>query len=153
MKILLIILFLFTLNCSTNKVSKNHGFRLIENKFEMVELNKSNKNDVKTIIGPPSSISNFNNNKWFYIERKKTNQSIVKLGTKKINRNNVLILEFNNLGILVDKKLLKLDNMNKIKIAKNTTEKKYKNNNLIYGVFNSLREKINSTSRTRKRKN
>ena len=153
MKILFIILFLFTLNCSTNKVSKNHGFRLIENKFEMVELNKSNKNDVKTIIGPPSSISNFNNNKWFYIERKKTNQSIVKLGTKKINRNNVLILEFNNLGILVDKKLLKLDNMNKIKIAKNTTEKKYKNNNLIYGVFNSLREKINSTSRTRKRKN
>ena len=74
MKILYIILFLFTLNCLTNKVSKNHGFRLIENKFEMVELNKSNKNDVKTIIGPPSSISNFNNNKWFYIERKKTNQ-------------------------------------------------------------------------------
>ena len=153
MIILFIILFLFTLNCSTNKVSKNHGFRLIENKFEMVELNKSNKNDVKTIIGPPSSISNFNNNKWFYIERKKTNQSIVKLGTKKINRNNVLILEFNNLGILIDKKLLNLDDMNKIKIAKNTTEKKYKNNNLIYGVFNSLREKINSTSRTRKRKN
>tara|TARA_Y100000590_G_scaffold130298_1_gene148848 strand:+ start:2830 stop:3291 length:462 start_codon:yes stop_codon:yes gene_type:complete len=153
MKILFIILFLFTLNCSTNKVSKNHGFRLIENKFEMVELNKSNKNDVKTIIGPPSSISNFNNNKWFYIERKKTNQSIVKLGTKKINRNNVLILEFNNLGILIDKKILNLDDMNKIKIAKNTTKKKYKNNNLIYGVFNSLREKINSTSRTRKRKN
>ena len=123
MKILFIILFLFTLNCSTNKVSKNHGFRLIENKFEMVELNKSNKNDVKTIIGPPSSISNFNNNKWFYIERKKTNQSIVKLGTKKINRNNVLILEFNNLGILIDKKILNLDDMNKIKIAKNTNQK------------------------------
>ena len=153
MKILFIILFLFTLNCSTNKVSKNHGFRLIENKFEMVELNKSNKNDVKTIIGPPSSISNFNNNKWFYIERKKTNQSIVKLGTKKINRNNVLILEFNNLGILINKKLLNLDDMNKIKIAKKKTKKKYKNNNLIYGVFNSFREKINSTSRTRKRKN
>ena len=30
------------------------------------------------IIGPPSTISDFNKNKWFYIERLKTNQSFIK---------------------------------------------------------------------------
>ena len=88
MRILFIILFLFTLNCSTNKVSKIHGFRLIENKYDKLTLNENNKNDVKRIIGPPSTVSDFDRNKWFYIEREKTNQSIVKLGIKKINKNN-----------------------------------------------------------------
>ena len=83
MKIFFIFLFLFTLNCSTNKVSKIHGFKSIESKFEKLEVNKTNKNDVKRIIGPPSSKSEFNNNIWFYIEREKTNQSIIKLGIKK----------------------------------------------------------------------
>ena len=81
MKILIIFIFIFTLNCSTNKVSKVHGYRLIENKYQKLIVNKNNKNDVKILVGPPSSISEFNN-KWFYIEREKTNQSIVKMGTK-----------------------------------------------------------------------
>ena len=69
MKIFFIFLFLFTLNCSTNKVSKIHGFKSIESKFEKLEVNKTNKNDVKRIIGPPSSKSEFNNNvqKEYYI--------------------------------------------------------------------------------------
>ena len=151
MKIFIIFVFLFTLNCSTNKVSKIHGFRLIENKYEKVIVNKFNKNDVRKIIGPPSSISKFNDNKWFYIEREKTNQSIVKLGTKKINKNNVLILEFNNMGILNNKEILKLEDMNQLKFAKKVTQKKFKQDNFIYNVFSSFREKINAPARNRKK--
>ncbi len=151
MKILVLFIFLFTLNCSTNKVSKVHGIRLIENKYEKVQLNKDNKNDVKNLIGPPSIISSFDNNKWFYIEREKTNQSIVKLGIKKIEKNNVLILQFNNLGILKNKKILNLDDMNKIAFNKNKTEKKFKQDNFLYNVFSSLREKINAPTRSRKK--
>ncbi len=151
MKILFLFIFLFTLNCSTNKVSKVHGIRLIENKYEKVQLNKDNKNDVKKLIGPPSIISSFDNNKWFYIEREKTNQSIVKLGIQKIERNNVLILQFNNLGILKNKKILNLDDMNQIAFNKNKTEKKFKQDNFLYNVFSSLREKINAPTRSRKK--
>ena len=151
MKILFLFIFLFTLNCSTNKVSNVHGIRLIENKYEKVQLNKDNKNDVKKLIGPPSIISSFDNNKWFYIEREKTNQSIVKLGIQKIERNNVLILQFNNLGILKNKKILNLDDMNKIAFNKNKTEKKFKQDNFLYNVFSSLREKINAPTRSRKK--
>ena len=151
MRILFIIVFLFTLNCSINKVSKIHGFRLIENKYDKLTLNENNKNDVKRIIGPPSSVSDFDRNKWFYIEREKTNQSIVKLGIKKINKNNVLILKFNDLGILVNKKILNLDDMNDVKIVKNITEKKFKRSYFLYNVFSSLREKINAPTRMKKR--
>ena len=78
-------IFLFTLNCSINKVSNTHGFRFIETKYDKIILNKSNKNDVRKIIGPPSSISKFDDT-WFYIERKKTNQSLFKLGKKKYQK-------------------------------------------------------------------
>ena len=151
MKIFFIFLFLFTLNCSTNKVSKIHGFKSIESKFEKLEVNKTNKNDVKRIIGPPSSKSGFNNNIWFYIEREKTNQSIIKLGIKKINKNNILVLEFNSLGILSNKEILDLNNMNDVKFTKNTTQKKFKQDNFLYNVLSSFREKLNSPTRNKKR--
>ena len=151
MKIFFIFLFLFTLNCSTNKVSKIHGFKSIESKFEKLEVNKTNKNDVKRIIGPPSSKSEFNNNIWFYIEREKTNQSIIKLGIKKINKNNILVLEFNSLGILSNKEILDLNNMNDVKFTKNTTQKKFKQDNFLYNVLSSFRETLNSPTRNKKR--
>ena len=48
------------------------------------------------------------------------------------------------MGILVNKKILNLNDMNDVKIVKNTTEKKFKQNNFVYNVFSSLREKINN---------
>ena len=150
MKILIIIIFIFTLSCSKNKVSNIHGYRAIENKYQKLSININNKNDVKKLVGPPSSISEFDN-KWFYIEREKTNQSIVKMGTKKINKNNILVLHFDNLGILKNKEILTIDNMNNIKLVKSKTQKKFKQNNLIYNVFSSFREKINAPTRNRKK--
>ncbi len=147
MKILIIFLFLFTLNCSNNKVSKIHGYRLIENKYEKVELSKNNKNDVRKLIGPPSSISKFDNNKWFYIEREKTNQSIVKLGIEKIKKNNVLILQFSDLGILEKKEILKIDDMNEVSLVKKVTEKQFKQDNFLYNIFSSVREKLNAPTK------
>ena len=54
----------------------------------------------------PSSISDFDKNKWFYIERLKTNQSLVKLGTQRIKKNNILVVQLSSSGILKNKKLL-----------------------------------------------
>ena len=137
----------FINNCSGNKVTNYHGIKSLENKYEVIQLNFDNKNDLIKIIGPPSTISDFNINKWFYFERLKTNQSILKLGTQKIKKNNILIVEFNNKGVVKDKKLLNLDNMNDLKYLKTTTEKEFKNSNVLYGVFSSLREKINAPLR------
>ena len=151
MKILYIILLLFIINCTGNKVSNYHGAKLLELKFEKIYVNKTNKNDLLKIIGPPSSVSDFDQNKWFYFERLKTNQSLFKLGTQKIKKNNVLIVKLNKSGILEEKKLLNLDNMNDLKYFKKTTSKEFKKENIMYNVFSSLREKINAPTRNRTR--
>ena len=149
MKILILFIFLFTLNCSTNKVSKNHGFKSLETKFEKIVINQTNKNDIIDLIGPPSTKSDFNKNKWFYIERRKTNQSLIKLGYKKIEKNNILMVEFNNRGILKNKKIFDMDDMNEIKYVKSLTHKEFKQNNFLYNILTSVREKINAPARNR----
>ncbi len=122
----------------------------LEVKFDQIELNTMNKNDLIKLIGPPSIKSDFNKNKWFYLERLKTNQSLFKFGSQKIKKNNVLIVQISNSGIIIEKKLLDLNNMNDVKFLKNQTAKDFKNQNMIYDVFTSLREKINAPMRERK---
>ena len=149
MKYLIVLIFIFILNCSGNKVSNYHGNKLLNSKYDIIEVNVTNKNDLIKIIGPPSTISDFNENLWFYFERLKTNQSLVKLGAQKIKKNNILIVELNNKGILKSKRILDLDDMNDIEYIKTVTTKEFKNDNFIYGIFSSLREKINAPLRNR----
>ena len=146
---IILLLFFFTLNCSLNKVSNSHGFSSIDKKIDKIEINKSNKNDVRKIIGPPSSKSSFNEI-WLYLERKKTNQSLFKLGKRNISKNNILIVEFSNTGLVKDKTLLDLNDMNDIKIAEKKTKKKFSQDNFAYNILSTLRDKINAPTRQRK---
>ena len=130
-------------------MSNFHGSKALDLKFEKLIINETNKNDLVRIIGSPSTVSDFDKNKWFYIERNKTNQSIFKFGAQKINKNNILIVELNNAGILKNKKLLNINDMNDLNYLKEETNKEFKNKDFIYGVFSSLREKINAPLRNR----
>ena len=152
MKLLFIIAFIFILSCSTNKVKNNHGVLSLDNKFNKIVVEKSNSNDILNLLGPPSTKSSFDNNIWIYIERKKTNQSIFKLGKQKIEKNNVLVLELDNKGVLAKKKLYNLDDMNDYKFVEKATQKDFSQNSFVYGVLSSLRDKINAPVRKRKEK-
>jgi len=79
----------------------------------------------------------------------KKNQSLFKLGIKKIQKNDILIVKFNNKGILEYKKILMLKDMNDIKFAKDITEKDYKQNNTLFKILSSLREKVNAPVKNR----
>ena len=149
MKYLYIIFIIFIANCSGDKVSNYHGSKSLKNKYDIIQVNVTNKNDILKIIGPPSSISDFNKNKWFYIERLKTNQSIVKLGRQKLKVNNILIVYLNNYGILNKKEFFDLNNMNDLKYLNKVTEKDFSNKSILYGAVSTLREKINSPARNR----
>tara|TARA_Y100000816_G_C25860183_1_gene449160 strand:- start:152 stop:610 length:459 start_codon:yes stop_codon:yes gene_type:complete len=149
MKYIFIIIFIFIINCSGNKVSNYHGIKSLEAKYEKIEIKKTNKNDLIKIIGPPSTISDFDKNKWFYFERLKTNQSLLKFGKQKIKRNNILVVELDQKGIVKSKNILDLNNMNDIKYVKQITVKDFKRDSTMYNVLSSLREKINSPARKR----
>jgi len=150
MKYILILILFFTLSCSLNKVKNNHGVLSLENKISKIIINKSNTNDIINIFGPPSTKSTFDNSLWIYIERKKINRSVFKLGSKKIVKNNVVILEIDNKGILKKKEIYDLNKMNKYKFSENTTQDSYEKNSYIYGVLTSLREKINAPAKRKK---
>ena len=145
-----VFLFIIIVNCSGNKVTNYHGAKSLDIKFDQIQENITNKDDLIRIFGPPSTISDFNKNKWIYFERLKTNQSLVKLGAQKIKKNNILIVELSNSGILKEKKLLNIEDMNDLKYLKETTDKEFKNSDMLYGVISSLREKINAPLKNRK---
>ena len=82
-KYILIIIFIIISSCSTNKVIKSHGNNLIITSNDKLIINKTNKNDILNILGPPSSKSSFNENIWIYIETKKKKYIYFKIGVKK----------------------------------------------------------------------
>ena len=85
---------------------KHHGVPYLEEKQESLIVNKSNINDIKKILGNPSTRSKFDNDIWIYIERKQTQSKIKNLGRMKIYKNDVLVLEINENGILKKKRIL-----------------------------------------------
>ena len=121
MKILLIILTLFLSNCKLNKIVNHHGIHNLESKSNELLINKSNINDIKKVLGPPSSTSYFNNDVLIYLERKTSNSKLLKLGKRRLIANNVLLLEIDKRGMLVSKELLKKEDINRLKLSEKKT--------------------------------
>ena len=121
MKILLIILTLFLANCKLNKIVNHHGIHNLELKSAELIVNQTNVNDIKRILGPPSSKSYFDNDIIIYLERKTSNSKLLKLGKRKLLANNVLLLEIDNKGMLIKKDFLNKDDLNKLKISQKVT--------------------------------
>jgi len=151
-KIILFLLILALTNCSTKKLTKRHGLINLEKKKDKISIGKSNKNDVLEIFGPPSTISTFDENIWIYIELEKINQSIIKLGKKKINKNDSLIVKFDSRSLVENVNLVNIDNMNNLKILEKDTQMDLQKNSKLYNVLSSLREKINAPTRRRQNK-
>ena len=153
MKIFFIILIIsfVTTNCTFNKVVKKHGIRNLEKKYIKLEINKSNKNDIKNLLGPPSTISNFDNDLWFYIEREISRENLFKLGKEKLITNNVLVIEIDSKGLLVRKEFFNLNDMNSLKFETMRTDQKFTKKSFVYDFLSSLRQKINDPLGKRKK--
>ena len=122
MKIILIILTIFLSSCKLNKVVNHHGIHNLETKSKELFINKTNINQIKSLLGPPSSTSYFDDDILIYLERKTSNSKLLKLGKKKLIANNVLLLEVDNRGMLINKEFLNQDDINKLKFTNKTTK-------------------------------
>ena len=122
MKIILIILTIFLSGCKLNKVVNHHGIHNLEAKSKELFINKTNINQIRNLLGPPSSTSYFDENVLIYLERKTSNSKLLRLGKKKLIANNILLLEVNNRGMLINKEFLNQDDINRIVFTKKTTE-------------------------------
>ena len=122
MKIFLIILAIFLTSCKLNKVVNHHGIHNLEAKSKELLIKQSNINQIRNLLGPPSSTSYFDEDILIYLERKTSNSKLLKLGKKKLIANNVLLLEVDNRGILINKEFLNQDDLNKLVFTNKTTK-------------------------------
>ena len=139
----IIIISLIVTNCTFKPVVKHHGVPYLEKKQAKLIVNKTNKNDIKKILGNPSTTSKFDNDVWIYIERKQTQSKLSNLGRMKIFKNDVLVLEIDDSGILKKKEFYNKDDMKNIKVVETTTQAGFRKNSFIYDFMSSMRQKIN----------
>ena len=126
----------------------------MEKKQTTLVVNETNKNDIIKILGSPSTKSKFDNDVWIYIERKSTQSELKNLGKMKIFKNDVLVLEIDNYGILKKKEFYNKEDMKNLKVVEATTKAGFKRNSFIYDFMSSMRQKINDPlgQRAKKRK-
>ena len=142
MKKILLLSFLLLASCSLENVVLHHGVHNLEKKQSKLKINHTNKNDIIKLIGPPSTKSTFDNDIFIYIERKTSGSKLTKLGKKKLVKNDVLILELDNMGILLSKKFYNKDDMNQINFDDSETDINYSKKSFIYNFLSSVRQKI-----------
>ena len=147
---LYIIVFFIISNCTLKDVKRHHGYHYLEKKNNNLFIAITNKNDTLDILGPPSTKGSFDNDLWIYIELLEKKQSLLKLGKNVIDVNNILVLEFNTRGILVEKVFYNKDSMKNIEFSQDKTKNSYQRDNFVYNFLSSLRQKINDPLGKRK---
>ena len=138
----LLLILLFVVACQRHPVVKTHGISYLEKREKLVIVNKSNKNDTISIFGQPSTRGMTDENLWIYIERTITKGKMLKLGKNLVQKNNVLVLEFDKYGILKKKDFYNINDMKEITFAKNITENEIRRENFIYSFLSSVRTKM-----------
>jgi len=149
-KIIIIVILLLLSNCQRNPVINTHGVPFLDIKQKNLIIKKTNKNDVKKILGHPSTVAIFDNSIWIYIERTITRGKLLKFGQNITYKNNVLALEFNEYGILTKKDFYNKSQINKINFIKDTTETITREKSFVYSFLSSLRQKINKPMERKK---
>ena len=114
----------------------------MEKKQKKLIVNFTNKNEIYKIIGPPSTKNTFDNDLYIYIEKKTSNSKLIKLGKRKIIVNNVLILELDNKGILVNKNFFDINDMKNIKFDNGQTTINYSKRSFIYNFLSTLKQRV-----------
>jgi len=140
--ILLLLMIIFLTNCQRNQVLKSHGISFLDKRQESLVVNKMNKNDVQLLLGAPSTVGVFDDTVWIYIERTKTRGKLIKLGKNITLKNNVLVLKFNNRGLLYEKKFYDKKSIQKIDFSKEEEEGLSKETSFIKSFLSSVRQKM-----------
>ena len=142
-KNLYIIFFLFFLNnCQLNDPNKPHGINFLENREKTLTVGKTNKNDVVKLIGVPHSTSIKNEDIWIYFERTIPRGKLIKLGQNVLKKNNILELEFDKYGVLINKKIYNKENMNKITYSDKETKNTRSDPSFVGKFLSSIKQKM-----------
>ena len=129
-------------NCQLKEPIKGHGINFLENRSKKITLNESNKNDVLNVLGNPHTTSIEDEDLWFYFDRKIASGKILKFGDMDLLENNVLVLNFDKYGIVVQKEFFSKEDMKKIKYSEMTTKNPVSKQSFVASFLQSVRQKM-----------
>jgi outer membrane protein assembly factor BamE (lipoprotein component of BamABCDE complex) len=142
LKILLLLILVILVNCQFQEPLKTHGIIYLENRSQKLTVNKSNKNDVISVMGKPHITENEKNDNWIYVERVLSKGKYHKLGKHVLKESNILIITFDKYGVITNKKFLKKDEINKIAFSKDVTENKMSQKSFVQKFLQSVQQKM-----------
>ena len=138
----LLFMLLTITNCSLNPVINHHGVHNLDLKQSKIIIGVTNKNDLIKIIGPPMIKSYIDENVLIYIEKKTSSSKLSKFGKQKLLVNDVLVLNFDNKGILINKLLLSKKEMNNISFEEKITGMNLSKKSFIIEALQTIRTSI-----------
>ena len=142
-KLIIIIFFFLILNsCKLQEPYNNHGIVNLDKRADLIQVNKSNVNDVIKIIGQPHTVSIKNDKEWIYFERILSKGEFHKLGQNILKTNNILLLEFDRFWIVQSKQLIGKDAKNKLTFSNDITENSLSQKSFVQKFLSSLRSKM-----------
>ena len=139
---LLFILFFILIACQFQDPYKNHGILFLKNRSEKLVLDKTNQNDVLRIIGQPHTKSIDDESTWIYLERVLTKGKYHKLGKHVLRENNVLVLNFDQYGILKSKEIYDISKNTKKQFSKDKTENQLSKRSFVESFLSSIKQKM-----------
>ena len=145
-KTILIILIFLTFSCKLTPVNKISGIQNIEEKIKKIDVGKSNKNDIIKILGYSIASEPNNENIWYYMEMQETRNFF---GKKKITKELVLVLEFDNRSILYKKEIYDSNNKNQIFFDEDKTVSRTIDKNFVKDFLSSTRKRLQSAKKSK----
>ena len=133
------LIFFFLLSCSFQPAKIKEGIANLEQKNSLLSKNSSNKNDVIKVLGETILKEFPNDNIWIYTETDRVNNFY---GKAKIVKNNILILEFDPKGILINKVFLTEKEFNKLEFDEDYTKSYAINDTFSKKFLASLRKRF-----------
>ena len=140
--IILLILFIIVIGCKLQEPLKSHGIAFLKNRSDQIIINKSNKNDVLKIFGQPHSKGIDNDDEWVYIERVLTKGKYHKLGKNILKENNLLLLNFDRYGVVINKEFFDKNNKNFVKFSEDKTLNELSQKSFIERFLSSITSKM-----------
>ena len=145
-KTILIILIFLTFSCKLTPVNKISGIQNMEEKIKKIDVGKSNKNDIIEILGYSIVSEPNNENIWYYMEMQETRNFF---GKKKITKELVLVLEFDNRSILYKKEIYDSNNKNQIFFDEDKTVSRTIDKNFVKDFLSSTRKRLQSAKKSK----
>ena len=134
--------FILLAGCQLKEPQQNHGILFLENRSAKIKIDVSNQNDVIKIIGQPHSKSINDENEWFFIERTLTKGEFHKLGKNILKESNILVLKFDEYGILKKKTFLTKEDIKNLAFSNKETSNEVSQKSFVQKFLTSLRDKM-----------